>query len=232
MSFAGRVRQLFHRLVGSAAAGQQAPPSRLTGEDLRQFLPTFLSQGSQTAFVDEIRHYLGSQIKPFYSSALAAKAILFQGDGLDGLPIIHLPDPTIKPGRALLLSNTCDVDPSNARLFDASLTYAPILSLPRYLSALRQQFEETRVAQHENDIRQQLISQIFFLPRGARLQEDSIVFLDRTVSSSSTVVDRASVPQIRLFTLSDFGAWLLTLKLSIHFCRIRDQVDRNAGKIA
>jgi hypothetical protein len=232
MSLLGKVRQLFHRPLEPAPPRQQATPSFLSGEELRQFLPTYLSQGSQTAFLDEIKHFLKSQAKPFYSSALADKTILFQGDGINGLLIIHLPDSTIKPGRALLLSNTCDVDPSNKRLFDVSLTYAPILSLPRYLSALRQRFPDARVTTHEGDIREQLITQIFFLPREGRLQEDSIVFLDRIVSASSATVDRAKVPENRVFTLSDFGAWLLSLKLSIHFCRIRDKVDRNAGTIA
>lgn len=231
MAFVGRILEIYHRLFPPAPHSQMAPPLGLSSEDLRQFLPTFLSQGSETAFLDEIKHFVRSQGKPFYSPALANQTILFQGDGLDGLLVIRLPDPTIRPGRVLLLSNTCDMDPSNTRLFAVSLTYAPILSLPRYLSALRKRFPEARVAAHESDIRQQLITQIFFLPKQGKLQEDSVVFLDRIVSAPSSTVERANVPANRLFTLSDFGAWLLALKLSIHFCRIRDQVDRNAGVI-
>src|SRR6266540_2685270 len=97
---------------------------RFSTDELHQFLPTFLSQGSQDAFIDEIKYFLASQqAKPFYSFALTEKSILFQGDGLSGLSIINLPDPTIRPGSAVLLSNTCDMDPSNRRLFDSSLTY-------------------------------------------------------------------------------------------------------------
>jgi hypothetical protein len=209
---------------------QKVRPS-LSNEELRQFLPIFLSQGSQKAFIDEIKYFLTSQPKPFYTSAWADTAILFQGDGLKGLSIINLPDPTIKSGSALLLSNTCDMDISNQRLFDSSLIYTPIFSLQRYLGVLSNQFPKERVSAHESDIRQQLITQIFFLPQGAKLSDDSIVFLDRLNSAPSNTVDLRKVPQNRLFTLSDFGAWLLALKLSIHFCRIRDRVDRNAGKI-
>ena len=201
-------------------------------DELRQFLPTYLSQGSRDAFVDEVRHFLHSeQTKPFYSLALQTKSILFQGDGITGLPILNLPDQEVRNGSAVLLSNTCDMDPSNARLFDSSLTYAPIFSLHRYLEALRKQTSNDRVAGHEKDIRQQLITQIFFLPQGGNLEDDSIIFLDRIMSASSKTVPRHEVTDKRLFTLSDFGAWLLTLKLSIHFCRIRDRVDRNAGTI-
>jgi hypothetical protein len=131
----------------------------------------------------------------------------------------------------MLLSNTCDVHPDNKRLFSSALTYAPIFSLDKYLYTLRKEYEEARVNAHEKDIREQLITQIFFLPRGGKLDSDCLVFLDRAMSASSGTVDRDKVPEIRLFTLSDFGAWLFALKLSIHFCRMRDRVDRNAGVI-
>jgi hypothetical protein len=201
-------------------------------DELHRFLPTFLSQGSREAFIDEIKYFLSAeQGKSFYTYALTEYPILFQGDGLRGLSIINLPDPTIKPGSAVLLSNTCDMDPSNRRLFDSSLTYAPIFSLQKYLEALRREFPNDRVTNHEASIRQQLITQIFFLPKDGKLKDDSIVFLDRIVSASSATINRDQIAQHRLFTLSDFGAWLLALKLSVHFCRIRDRVDRNAGKI-
>jgi hypothetical protein len=225
------LRRFLRYFLKSDTPNRQTIRSGLSNDELRQFLPTFLSQGSQKAFIDEIKYFLTSQPKPFYTSALATTAILFQGDGLHGLSIINLPDPTIKAGSALLLSNTCDMDPSNRRLFDSSLTYAPIFSLQRYLGVLLKRFPKDRINTHESDIRQQLITQIFFLPKGGKLQEDSIVFLDRIVSAPSKTINIDKVPQDRLFTLSDFGAWLLALKLSIHFCRIRDRVDRNAGKL-
>jgi hypothetical protein len=231
----GKARRAFLRLFRPTASVNVNPPPHplLSKDDIRQFLPSFLSQGSHAAFIDEIKQFSRSQAKPFYSLALADKEMLFQGDGVRGFLIVRLPDPTMKPGPAMLLSNTCDVDPANKRLFDASLTYAPIFSLPRYLASLRDRFpDDPRLAQHESDVRQQLITQIFFLPKGGELLDDSLVFLDRIISASSNTVNRATVPQNRLFTLSDFGAWLLALKLSIHFCRIRDHVDRNAGTIA
>jgi hypothetical protein len=225
------LRFLLHLVEPEGEASKVATPL-LSPEDLRRFMPTFLSQGSEKAFLDEIGAFARSDERPFYSSALRETPILFQGDGLSGLMIVRLPETTTKPGRALLLSNTCDVDPLNKRMYDASLTYAPILSLPRYLKALRASFSEERVINHEREIRQQLVTSIFFLPQGEDLDEDCLVFFDRAISASSEIVDREHVPGRRLFVLSDFGAWLLALKLSIHFCRIRDQVDRNIGRVA
>jgi len=132
----------------------------------------------------------------------------------------------------MVLSNSCDINPSNERMFDASLCYVPIFSLPAYLAALKREFAEERVVAHEHDLRSQSITQIFFLPQGGKLANDAIVFLDRIVSVANDTVDRNNLLASRLFTLSDFGAWLFTLKLSIHLCRIRDKVDRIAGVVA
>lgn len=211
-------------------ASKSAPTISL--DEIRRFLPTYLSQGSDTAFLEEIKHFLKSGSHPFYTEALRDKGFIFQGDGLDGLLIINLPDTATKRGVGMVLSNSCDINPSNDGLFDASLCYAPIFSLPAYLAALRKEFAEERVAAHERDLRNQSITQIFFLPKGGKLANDAIVFLDRIVSIANDTVKRDNLPVARLFTLSDFGAWLLTLKLSIHLCRIRDKVDRIAGVIA
>ncbi len=202
-------------------------------EEIRKFLPTFLSQGSENVFLDEMAHFLRhAENHPHYTDELRDEPFIFQGDGLEGLLIVNLPDTATKQGAGIVLSNSCDINPSNERLFEASLCYAPIFSLPAYLDALRRQFAEERVASHERDLRRQSITQIFFLPKGGKLANDAIVFLDRIISIANQTIDRSDLSDRRLFTLSDFGAWLFTLKLSIHFCRIRDKVDRVAGVIA
>lgn len=217
--------------VGGERTSKSGPSISL--EEIRKYLPTFLSQGSETAFLDEIKHFIRNfESRSFYTQALWDQPFIFQGDGLEGLLIINLPDTTAKSGKGMILSNSCDINPSNEHLFDASLSYAPIFSLPAYLDALRKRFPDERVAQHERDLRRQSMTQIFFLPRGGNLPNDAIVFLDRIISVTNDKVDRTHLAKRRLFTLSDFGAWLLTLKLSIHFCRIRDKVDRIAGVIA
>ena len=208
------------------------PTSEFPLEEIRKFLPTFLSQGSETAFLEEIRRFLKSENHSFYTQALHDQPFLFQGDGLEGLLVIRLPDTKVARAKGLILSNSCDINPANDRLFDATLCYAPIFSFPAYLESLRKKFGNERVDPHEQAIRRQLVTQIFFLPQGGKLNSDSIVFLDRIISVTNDTVEREALSDRRLFTLSDFGAWLLTLKLSIHLCRIRDKVDRVAGVVA
>ncbi len=225
-----KLLKVFFSRAESASQQSSNPVPKIAIEEIRNFLPTFLSQGSESAFLDELTHFLRhSENQPFFTEALSDQNFILQGDGLEGLLIINLPDTTVKQGKGIVLSNSCDINPLNDRLFEASLCYAPIFSLPAYLEALRKHFPKHRVDFHERDIRRQAITQIFFLPKGGKLDNDALVFLDRIVSIANQSIDRTNVSDRRLFILSDFGAWLFTLKLSIHFCRIRDKVDRVAG---
>lgn len=224
--------RVFSSRTEDASQQPSNPVPKISTEEIRNFLPTFLSQGSETAFLEELTHFLKqSENQTFFTEALSDQNFILQGDGLEGLLIINLPDTTVKHGAGIVLSNSCDINPSNERLFEATLCYAPIFSLPAYLEALRSHFPTERVASHERDIRRQAITQIFFLPKGGKLANDGLVFLDRIISVANVNIDRDTVSDRRLFILSDFGAWLFTLKLSIHFCRIRDKVDRVAGVI-
>lgn len=71
-----------------------------------------------------------------------------------------------------------------------------------------------------------MLLRFFHLPEYPRVMPESIIYLDRIVNITNTEIDRFSLPDRRVFTLSDFGAWFLALKLSIHFSRIQDQVAR------
>ncbi len=233
MSVWQKLRKFLAECLWSSPEGTTKPTAEISLEELRKFLPTFLSHGSETAFLEEIQHFLGSGTsRPFYSLKLRHEPFIFQGDGLEGMLIVNLPDTSARPGGAMVLSNSCDIAPSNERLFSASLCYAPILSFPAYLTALRKTFTKDAVDNHERAVRRQSITQIFFLPQDGRLRNDAIVFLDRIISVANDTIDRRNLSERRIFTLSDFGAWLLTLKLSIHLCRIRDKVDRTAGVVA
>lgn len=68
--------------------------------------------------------------------------------------------------------------------------------------------------------------QIFFLPKVFGKLEESIVFLDRINNCSNKTVSRVNIDNQRIFTLNDYGEYLFLLKLSIHFTRMKDKVDR------
>jgi putative ribosome biogenesis GTPase RsgA len=74
-------------------------------------------------------------------------------------------------------------------------------------------------------IKQQKITNIFFLPKGSGLDDDYIALLSdvHTVPYSVFAEKKSKAKQ---FTLSQIGFYIFVLKLSVHFCRFHENVDR------
>ncbi len=67
------------------------------------------------------------------------------------MPIIDLANigKGVKNVSCLILSNTCDMDIANNRLFPASIMYAPIINLANYISVLQKQgVDDTKIKPH------------------------------------------------------------------------------------
>ncbi|MGH7453298.1 MAG: hypothetical protein ACRENG_18255, partial [bacterium] len=122
----------------------------------------------------------------------------------------------------------CDVDLNNVRLLSSSISYSPIFNLSKYIQKLeaRQIAPPERIGQFVESVRGQRISQIFFLPKGGKLTSDSFIFFDKINSCDNNSISRQDLNKRRLFTLSNYGFYLFLFKLSIHFSRIREAVDR------
>ena len=88
--------------------------------------------------------------------------------------------------------------------------------------AIKEQVEE-----HLSAVRKQKVSSILYLPGISDLKE-SIVFFDRIMSIDNSFIDRENLEINRLFSLSDYGFYLLLFKLSIHFSRIQEKVNRGS----
>jgi len=84
---------------------------------------------------------------------------------------------------------------------------------------------------HLEDIRRQRITQIFYLPLGSSLGYEAIVFLDRINNCDNKSISRENLSQRRLFVLSDYGFYLFLTKLSFHFSRVQEKIDRNKGVV-
>ncbi|MET3820466.1 hypothetical protein ACVK00_003149 [Burkholderia sp. PvR073] len=202
-------------------------------DDAQRFLPRHLTEEETAKLFEDIKMYPGNLDKRLYMTPVAEdQHAVLQGDGISGLLVVNLPEPEVKPVPALVLSNSCDADTSNNRAFPTALCYAPIFRLDKYLDALRKRQVKTEeyIVQHESDIRRQALTQIFFLPQSGRLEGDSIVFLDRINNCQNRSVDREKLPETRIFSLSQYGHWLLLLKLAIHFSRLTDKTIRSAGE--
>lgn len=87
-------------------------------------------------------------------------------------------------------------------------------------------YKDTQIKSHLSDLRKQKITQIFYLPKGGKLFEESFVLFDKINNCENTYLNREKLPQQKIFTLSNYGFYLFLIKISIHFSRIREGIDR------
>ncbi|MCU0347389.1 MAG: hypothetical protein MUC59_10625 [Saprospiraceae bacterium] len=202
-------------------------------EDIKTFLPKYLSEESTKTLFQNLGEFPNNVTKSLYTEALKGYDVVFQGDGLSDLLVVNLPDTTINPANAIILSNTCDIDLANKRNFPSQICYAPIFNLGKYKAKLLKEGlkNEESIESHLLEVKQQKVTQILYLPIGGGLSYEGIVFLDRINNCDNKSISRDTLKQNRLFTLSDYGLYLLLLKISIHFSRIQEKVDRGKGEI-
>lgn len=204
-------------------------------EEVKKYLPQYLCGASQDILFKEIKSFPSNIDDRLYSQVLKKEAVIYQGDGLDGMLVINLPSSDIRPFRSIVISNTCDIYQDNERLCPSRIIYAPIFNLEKYKKKIQEEYkndkdQKRKTEDHINSIRKQLNTQIFYLPKGAGLENDSIVFLDRLNNCPSDIYPAVEIKKRKLFTLSDYGFYLFLIKLSIHFTRIREDVGRTILK--
>lgn len=195
-------------------------------KSIEQFLPKYLSEQKQENLLQELKEFPDNLDSRFYTSILNQEKIIFQGDCFEELYISNFPSSQIVKAKCIVTSNTCDIDPSNNRLFESRLSYAPLLSLDKYRKKLLTTIDESKVNDHIKAIKAQKITQILYLPKSSKTEE-AIVFLDRINNCRVDVINKKNIQSRRLFTLSNYGFYMLLLKLSISFTRIGEGVDRN-----
>lgn len=196
-------------------------------DTIAQYLPCYLSEKSKSDLLKNLDDFPNDIDSRMYTTLLEDKEIIYQGDGLKDFPVIRLPDDKIRNSNVMVLSNTCDLSLENSHFTPKRMCYAPLISLSKYISLLKHKLgkDETSILNHIKDIKRQYISNMYFLPKNSGIKEDSIVFLD-TIVNHDNLVDGKLIPSRRLFTLSDYGFYLFVFKLSIHFTRLQEGVDR------
>lgn len=195
-------------------------------ETFRDYLPRYLSEEDLGGLFAELRQFPENIDSRFYTRWLQNDPQLFQGDGIRDLPAVQFPHTEVRDIPALILSNTCDVNLENTRLYPNRVIYAPIVRLAKLEAAIRNNgVSDERVKSFLFDLKRQHISTMFYLPDGAGLQYESVVLLDRTNNCPLNSAQE-NLFERRLFTLSNYGFYVLLFKLSLHFCRVREQVNR------
>lgn len=197
-------------------------------EEIKDYLPKYLTPESEKTLFKEFKAFPENIDSRLYTNYLKDENIIFQGDGIEGLLFVNLPNKRIDKVSAMILSNTCDIYPENVRLFQPNIIYSPIINLEKYRNNLLQKgiIDSSALFDHITTIRKQLITSIFYLPKGGSLAAESMVFLEKINCCDSAYLTKNDFKKLRIFTLSNYGLYLFILKLSIHFTRITEGVDR------
>jgi len=198
-------------------------------DDLRVYLPKYLSAENYDQLISQLRDFPANIDKRIYTTGLEPN-IIYQGDALDDMPVVNIDNLElgVKNRPCMIVSNTCDMDTANKRLFPTTILYTPIFQLGNYVKILMQYgASEEKIKNHLSDVKAQRVSSMFYLPSIGDLGE-SIVFLDRILNVSQKFIDRDTVESRRKFSLSDYGFYLFVFKLSIHLSRVREGVNRGS----
>ena len=201
-------------------------------EEIKKYLPQYLSIPAQKGLFEELSQFPDNIDHRIYTSYLAEEESIFQGDGIEKLLYVNLPNVDIGEVPGMILSNTCDIDQDNQRIVPLRMVYTPIFNLEKYRQLLIEKCVSTgerniaSINTHIDNIKKQYISHIFYLPKGGTLGNDSIIFFDRLANCASSSIENQTIPSRRIFSLSDYGFYLFLFKLSIHFTRIRESVSR------
>ncbi len=196
-------------------------------DELKKYLPKYLSQEATEKLFQDLKDFPENIHGRLYGDVLENENDVFQGDGIVDLPVVNLPDEIVRNGKVMILSNTCDISLDNRRILFPRIVYCPILRLSKFIDTLRKRdIPDERISQFVQVIKKQEVSSIFYLPSGAKLEEEYIAILENINNCDVKVVPKDEVGERRLFSLSNYGFYLFLFKLSIHFTRIREAVER------
>jgi hypothetical protein len=202
--------------------------------EIEKYLPYYLTDKERQSLLQEIKDFPDNIDQRFFTTYLKDEKSIFQGDGYSDFLFVNLPDPKVGKLPAIVISNTCDIDQENKRLSPKRIVYAPIFQLKKYRQKLIKDHVETGVEtlesidSHIQAIKKQYVTDIFYLPPNEAIPHDSIVILDRLNNLPANSLTPDEIVENRLFTLSDFGFYMFLVKLSIHFSRVKEEVQRSA----
>lgn len=197
-------------------------------DDIGIYLPKYLSERSYSQLFELIKQFpLNQTYKNFYTLYLIDKQDFFQGDGIKSLPFYNFQNNAVKKHKSIIISNSCDICSDNKRQYSTNLLYAPIVELDSYIEILKQEnIIDIKINNHISDIKEQRISSIFYLPELNSEIKESIVYLDQICNIPLKFLLDLSLNETRYFSLSNYGFYIFLLKLSIHFTRIMENIDR------
>ncbi len=192
---------------------------------VEQHIPTYLTAEQKQALASALSRLPDE--KEYFAPGKYQGEML-QGDCWDGLDVVDVVNGQKKSVKALILSNSCDIAPDNRRDLPAKVVFAPIVKLSSYRRLLGMaKIPPNKIHAKVESIKNQLVTTLFYIPDAlGGLGEEYIAILDDIHSIPSSMLDLRGRNR-KLFTLNTLGFYLFIFKISVHFCRLREDVDRS-----
>jgi hypothetical protein len=193
-------------------------------EQIRLFLPKYLSADQQRELFSELAKFPDNF--DFYLHRDDLREMLLQGDGWRGFVVINFVTGERKTVSGIVLSNSCDIAIENQRDFPVNILFAPLIALDKYKSSLLA-LEKTgpQIEGIISNIRKQYVTSIFYIPGWSGIVEESIILLD-DIHAHPLQDFLESAQRQSIFTLNQYAFYLFLIKLSIHFSRFREGIQR------
>lgn len=192
---------------------------------------------SDKQYRGEIENYWRSMQKlpdydysKFYSTYDDYREIITQGDVIANVDYIKLPSAKLIKSKCMIISSTCDIHLENERKFPSRILYAPVVLLSTLEARLRsvkkedgeRRYDDNSIKIFFDQIKNQEIGQIFFLPKGANIEDDAIIFFDTICSNSNINISRDHLADTRQASLSAYATHIFLSRLSLFFTRTTD----------
>lgn len=188
--------------------------------------------GEKDSFIKSMKELPVIKNDRFYRSYPEYANIILQADVISDLPVVALPDTTItNAAAALVFSSSCDIDVRNDRMHSPALLYSPIISTKQYEKSLHAELnanndseKASEISRRLKDVREQKITQLFYLPPGPGMNEEMLVSFDAIQNIDNESIDRNTINTRKLLSLSSYGWYIFLFRLSVFFNRMSDEV--------
>lgn len=201
-------------------------------------IPSYLLEESKEALKQALKNF-PSPTKPekFYAESNNT-SLFYQGDGIFEIPFFSLDEngnATVKYYDGMVLSNTCGIDPSNVKSYETYINIAKILNLNEFTNYLVEQgVSKDKVESLKTDLKENRINNFIYIPGFIRNEfeyPDSIVQIDQISSIPLKKIYEGYDLEYknkgdRIFSFSNYGFYVLIVKLSVFFSRFSEKIDR------
>lgn len=188
-------------------------------------IPYYLTRDKAEGFMNELKSFSNqTRIITAHQDEL-----FLQGDGWRGFSLFNFTTGDKRKVRGIIVSNSCDISPENHREIPAKVTFVPLIKLSAIEGilesdkSLSEQARKNKIA----SIKNQESTSFFFIPSQGILEEDFVAwFNDAHSMPTNEFLAEHNQDRQRIFSLTMVGFYLFLFKLSIHYCRFHEKVDR------